>query len=211
MWPLYYIEAILNYMEVYDLKNIVTQLSVNASSVNSGKDWELITIAAIYFRSLEAMENARCTLYNITEKINNGPFEISGGDPITSVKLMFFPDNTFESFLDFIKISSYIIREKGAISICIPSDSNFPLVDIIIIYWKSPTEFDAIGCQNKKGKEIINTNNAIIPDWISKVILLRGNVPDQSVMKNKCIYYNKDSLLDLLGYSLSSLYLSDDD
>ena len=43
---------------------------------------------------------------------------------------------------------------------------------------------------------------------MSKAILLRGDASEKVWKKNKWIYYNKNLVIDLLGYSLSYLYPS---
>ena len=79
--------------------------------------------------------------------------------------------------------------------------------DIIVIFWKTQLEFTAIGCQNKIGRATPDSTT-VIPYWISEAVLLRGDARDKTWEKGKWTYYNKVSVIDLLGYSLSQLYPS---
>ena len=201
VWPLCYIEGILHCMKIFDLNNVMEQLQAFASTEETGKDWELITVVALYLRSLEAV-------LDIDNSFNIVPFKISEGGIVTSVQVCYIASEDIRKLELYIRTSHHINRKIGAITICIPTYSGFPLFDIVLVYWKSATDFNSIGCQNKKGKATPNSND-MIPYWISKAILLRGDAPGKRWMYNKWIYYDKDSVIDILGYSLSRLYPSD--
>ena len=127
------------------LGKILVQLEVYISTEESGKDWELITIAAIFFHSIEALVNQKIGNKN---NLFYGPFDIAMGREVTDVEIKLFPDKDFNSFKDnFLMTLPIVKRSKGNLHICIPSFQQFP-VDIIIVYWIEPKEFCAIGIQN---------------------------------------------------------------
>lgn len=179
------------------------------ASEDVGKDWELITVSAIYLRSLESWVSYEVNRNNsgLTYPIFKASFNINGDGKVSKVEIRFVPTETCEQLLLFLQTSNQISREEGVISILIPSSGNFQLFDIIVIYWKSSKVFTAIGCQNKKGVTTISNNKeAAIPTWISQVVLLRGNSKTVIYTKDKkWIYYTNQMVSDLLGYSLSFL------
>ena len=96
-WPLCYITGILNWLEYYGLEKILFQLEVYISTEESGKDWELITIAAIFFHSVEVLVNRKIGNNN---NLFHGPFDIAMGKEVTNVEIKLCPDKNFNGFKD---------------------------------------------------------------------------------------------------------------
>lgn len=86
-------------MKIVEFENVVDQLQIYAGCEDSGKDWECITISAIFLRSLELVELSKnpLSLLDIF-----GPFGINAGRKATSVSVIMIPGDTHEVFLKYI-------------------------------------------------------------------------------------------------------------
>ncbi len=195
----------------------LNMLLVYASSTESGKDWEMITVANFILVALDAMLNPSYTSISGTSNKRkrsdkSGPLNIAGEDEVTGVQLITIPAEV-ETFAE---LQCYVKKLKvyvGEILILIPTYSKFPVLDGLIGHVKQAQQSDELyvvwkGFQNKLSRKCPTKE---VPDWITESVLLRGNAPSSTTGSRlaRWTYYTESQLKDMLCYSLRPLYRSE--
>ncbi len=199
IWPLCYIKCILEYMEMREMISIEEAIRGHSSSAESGKDWEMITLANFYLRALDAMRNQRV--------LDCGPLS-SHKNKVVGVEVRSIPPHV-KTLAELKNYVNSLELKKGYIIILTPSYSKFPLIDGLIGYVMQTGRRKKViwqAFQNKLSRKYPNSDP---PSWINKCFLLRGNASVRSSGSRSLrnwTYSDKSELQAMLCYSLRLLY-----
>jgi hypothetical protein len=208
IWPLCYTKCILSHYGYKELLDIEAAIKVYSSTMESGKDWEMITIANFYLVAMDAM-------YNLNKRpdealYKSGPLDIADGK-VCGVKVITIRPEV-QTFADLKKyVEEELTFKKGHIIILTPSYSKFPLIDGLIGYVKQQHESNSEysvkwkAFQNKVSRRYPRKE---VPDWIEESILLSGHASKTTFGSSlpRWIHYNESQMKDMLCYSLRPLY-----
>ena len=204
-WPLCYTFHILQMLDAFDGVFYLTQqlqgIFHAAQEVGSGKDWEKIIYVAIMLQCLRAR--------HLNEDL---PFGLKVKN-LQLVKFLSFGVDivTVEAASSFLKKELQKCSSYPAVIFVVPTISAFPLFDGFLAIQRSNSFFKGIeinGIQAKKGKDYPNSS---VPRCLKHGYLLQGDAPQTtrgSLSLNGWVYVNRDSILHLLGHTLSKLYPS---
>lgn len=201
LWPMCYIGCILRLLlslQRLQLAKIITDvLPIDNETVHSGKEWEDVVLIAILLKCLGAKFG-----------ISTGPFGMVQGDDVPIVVYEVLPSeiSTLEDADKYINIK---VSKCGSsvIIVAVFSYARFPLLDGLIFY-KSVSgnviTMHKLGWQSKAGIET-STSNKNVPDWLSRIYLLRGRTLTDDYVNGKWECLGRKRVQSLLGYSLGPL------
>ena len=205
-WPPVYIACMLKLMYQVTSKSVdhqvlgdmLTLLKVDflgqSSRVSSGTGWEIITKVAILLHCVCAFERRN----NLN--IMGIPFGIVTSvqlDRLNGVKTLEEAKAAIEKKMKPLPV--------GAVVLCYPSFSGFPLVDAILVYKESSENLEIVGIQGKLDNSYTTSD---VPEWFTHAVLIQGNPPKErreSGIRKQWKNLTLEEVLDLLGFSLAPL------
>jgi hypothetical protein len=199
-WPICYIKCILGLFEQTDVTRFILaecdKLVVQASSTESGKDWECIIDIALGFRCLYQQ------FYG-----SESPFDIVPLTVKPNVFAITLPDDV-QSIITAKKcISKFYNASFPALVLATPTYSKFPIVDGFVAYFDTKKAL-ICGYQAKLGEGLPKMNFGK-KQGIDRGIILQGDAPGNSNDYKGWEHWNKEKVQKLLGYSLKDLYPAD--
>jgi hypothetical protein len=125
---------------------------------------------------------------------------------VTDVAMDRMPDvRTLEQAKEWIFKTMQPLK-PGSVVMFYPQYSSFSLVESFLVLKTVSGMLCIYGIQVKAGRNTPNTNVAI-PDWMDRVVLIRGDAPATCTERqDRFVYMSKSQTENLLGYSLRSLY-----
>jgi len=209
-WPICYIKCILGLFNQTEATRFILdecdKLVVQASSTESGKDWECIIDIALGFRCLHQEFHG-----------SKSPFEIVPLTVEPNVFAITLPDDiiTVEAAKPVILSESLEVSERAGITnpfpllvLATPTFSKFPIVDGFVAYYATAENMTLYGYQAKLGKGL-PTMDFTNKQGMDKGFLLQGKAPDDDKLFKGWEHWNKEQVQQLLGYSLKDLYPAD--
>jgi hypothetical protein len=206
IWPLCYMKCILEYLGEKELCGIEQAVKVHASSIESGKDWELITLANFYLVALDAMWNPYERSSGEQHRQKSGPLGIADGE-VKKVVVSTIPGEVTTMGLLKEHVDQLSLA-KGTIIIMTPAYSSFPIIDGLIGYVQQVKPSPRViwkAFQNKLSRQYPTHE---VPDWIQESFLLSGNAPKTTHGSSlpRWTYLTKSQLIQMLCFSLRPLY-----
>lgn len=210
-WPLVYVSLIIEFLTrictgsrdddkskfiaLWSIVDLFRSYKRDMLNIGSGMGWQTLVHALIIMRCMHAYAGIP-------------PLSLFGkfiGD-VTSVAVDRMPDvKSLESAKDLIFTTMGPLK-LGSVVMFYPQYSSFHGVESFLAYKSSSDKVVVYGIQTKEGQARPNTT-AVIPDWVTHFILIRGKAPEKcKPRKDKYIYMSKSQIEDFLGYSLETMY-----
>lgn len=199
-WPICYIKCILGLFEQTEVTRFILdecdKLVVQASSTESGKDWECIIDIALGFRCLYQQFHG-----------SESPFDLVPLAVKPNVFAITLPDDV-QSIISAKKYISKLDKASfPALVLATPTYSKFPIVDGFVAYFETKKVL-ICGYQAKLGEGLPKTNFDK-KQGIDRGIILQGDASGNSNGHKGWEHWNKEQVQQLLGYSLKDLYPAD--
>lgn len=135
-----------------------------------------------------------------------GVFDICDSElfPIFNIKNIIPETKSVNNALHRIKDEARKEKSNTLIQF-IPTNAAFDIVDGLLLYKGSDDSIKIIGYQVKGGRGRVG-DQVKIPEWMEKVVVIKGEAYKKIVSKGKFKFLRESEVLDFLGCSMETLH-----